>query len=53
MREPVESMRYLILKPVGEDVTEEQIRKKFFKGYRIVSIRFEVDELKYEYYFFE
>uniref|UniRef100_A0A1I7V6P6 RRM domain-containing protein n=1 Tax=Loa loa TaxID=7209 RepID=A0A1I7V6P6_LOALO len=45
MREPMESMRYLILKPVSDKVTEKQIRETCFKNYPIESIRFEKDML--------
>ncbi|VDN84096.1 unnamed protein product [Brugia pahangi] len=45
MREPMESMRYLIVKPVNSEVTEKQIRETCFKNYPIESIRFERDML--------
>uniref|UniRef100_A0A0R3RRT9 RRM domain-containing protein n=1 Tax=Elaeophora elaphi TaxID=1147741 RepID=A0A0R3RRT9_9BILA len=45
MREPMESMRYLIVKPVGDDITEKQIRETCFKNYPIENIRFERDML--------
>uniref|UniRef100_A0A915PWJ1 RRM domain-containing protein n=1 Tax=Setaria digitata TaxID=48799 RepID=A0A915PWJ1_9BILA len=45
MREPMESMRYLIVKPVSEEVTEKQIREICFKNYPIESVRFERDML--------
>ncbi|KAL3993636.1 hypothetical protein ACH3XW_18375 [Acanthocheilonema viteae] len=45
MREPMESMRYLIVKPVSDEVTEKQIREICFKNYPIESIRFEKDML--------
>ncbi|CAG9530502.1 unnamed protein product [Cercopithifilaria johnstoni] len=45
MREPMESMRYLIVKPVNDEVTEKQIRETCFKNFPIESIRFERDML--------
>lgn len=45
MREPMESMRYLIVKPVSDEVTEKQIRETCFKNYPIENIRFERDML--------
>ncbi|VDN05180.1 unnamed protein product [Thelazia callipaeda] len=43
IREPIESMRYLIIKPVGNQVTEKEIRETCFKNYPIESVRFEKD----------
>ncbi|VDO39014.1 unnamed protein product, partial [Onchocerca flexuosa] len=45
MREPMESMRYLIVKPISDEVTEKQIRETCFKNYPIESVRFERDML--------
>uniref|UniRef100_A0A8R1XLN6 RRM domain-containing protein n=1 Tax=Onchocerca volvulus TaxID=6282 RepID=A0A8R1XLN6_ONCVO len=45
MREPMESMRYLIVKPISNEVTEKQIRETCFKNYPIESVRFERDVL--------
>lgn len=41
----MESMRYLIVKPVSDEVTEKQIRETCFKNYPIENIRFERDML--------
>lgn len=41
----MESMRYLIVKPISGEVTEKQVREICFKNYPIESIRFETDML--------
>ncbi|KAM3719998.1 Histone acetyltransferase mst2 [Dirofilaria immitis] len=45
MREPMESMRYLIVKPISDEITEKQIREICFKNYPIESVCFEKDML--------
>ncbi|VDK84420.1 unnamed protein product [Litomosoides sigmodontis] len=43
IREPMESMRYLIVKPVNDEVTEKQICETCFKNYPIESVHFARD----------
>lgn len=53
MREPMESMRYLIVKPVNDEVTEKQICETCFKNYPIESVHFARDMLGQVYNFIQ
>ena len=47
VREPDESMRQLVVKPVDGSITVNQVRDIAFKNYKIQSVEFMTDTVKY------